>query len=140
MPKLSASRKATPRASPVIASSSRIASIGSKSALTRRPSQCLSRRSTFSATAGSAMSSTKTVIFGASGSSPFETRPIASVPHIRPPWSVRSISLSGLRYSLSARRASSAPSADRLAERSVRSSSPLAVSSIVKRNPSRRPR
>ncbi len=85
MPKFSASRKATPRASPVIASSSRIASIGSKSALTRRPSQCRSRRSTFSATAGSAVSSTKTVILGASGSSPFETRPIASVPHMRPP-------------------------------------------------------
>ena len=97
IPKLSDRRNATPLARPEIASSSRMALSGSNSALIRRVSQWVSRRSTFSATAASAMSSTKTVIFGTSGSSPLVTRPIASVPHINPPWSVTSISVSGER-------------------------------------------
>ena len=72
-----------------------IAQNGSKAAAILRSMKCCKRRCTFCATSGPATSSTKTSTPGFSGSEPATSLPTAELPHMRPPCSVKSISVSG---------------------------------------------
>ena len=94
-PSPSTMRKAKPRAKPAKASSRPSAKSGSNRAAILRSIKCCKRRCTFWATSAPASSSTKATICGLSASAPATSLPTASEPHIRPPCSVKSISVSG---------------------------------------------